>query len=86
MQENAFENVVWEMTAILSWPQCVNQDDATFSRLLAHGKHDDIMTWKPFFALLVTIRFWRCELLMFIWYKPEQAVEQTVKLVVIESH
>ena len=24
-QENAFENVVWEMVAILSWPQCVKQ-------------------------------------------------------------
>ena len=23
IQENAFENVVWKMTAILSWPQCV---------------------------------------------------------------
>ena len=23
MQENAFENVVWEMAAILSQPQCV---------------------------------------------------------------
>ena len=25
IQENAFENVVCEMTAILSWPQCVKQ-------------------------------------------------------------
>ena len=24
IQENAFENVVWKMAAILSWPQCVN--------------------------------------------------------------
>ena len=24
IQENAFENVFWEMVAILSWPQCVN--------------------------------------------------------------
>ena len=23
IQENAFENVVWKMSAILSWPQCV---------------------------------------------------------------
>ena len=24
IQENALENVVWEMSVILSWPQCVN--------------------------------------------------------------
>ena len=24
IQENAFENVIWQMTAILSWPQYVN--------------------------------------------------------------
>ena len=23
IQENAFENVIWKMAAILSWPQCV---------------------------------------------------------------
>ena len=26
IQENAFENVVWNMAAILSRPQCVNTD------------------------------------------------------------
>ena len=25
IQENPFENVVWKMAAILSWPQCVNE-------------------------------------------------------------
>ena len=25
IQENAFENFVWKMAAIWSWPQCVNQ-------------------------------------------------------------
>ena len=25
IQENAFENVVWKMASILSWPQCVNK-------------------------------------------------------------
>ena len=25
IQENAFENVVWKMAAILSWPQCVKE-------------------------------------------------------------
>ena len=25
IQENAFENVLWKMAAILSWPQCVNR-------------------------------------------------------------
>ena len=25
IQENAFENVVWKMAAILSWPQCVKR-------------------------------------------------------------
>ena len=24
IQENAFENIIWKMAAILSWPQCVN--------------------------------------------------------------
>ena len=26
IQENAFENVILEMEAILSWPQCVKRD------------------------------------------------------------
>ena len=28
IQENAFENVVWKMTAMLSWPQCVKHKRA----------------------------------------------------------
>ena len=38
-QENAFENVIWEMSAILFWPQCV--DPYTVG-------HDDVIKWKHF--------------------------------------
>ena len=40
IQENAFENVVWKMAAILSRPQCVNFGAG--NRLLRHGRHQAI--------------------------------------------
>ena len=38
IQENAFENVVCEMAAILSWPQCVNGSEALF---IPHSQYHD---------------------------------------------
>ena len=34
IQENAFDNLVWDMMAILSWPQCVNDYDMILIALL----------------------------------------------------
>ena len=43
IQENSFENVLWEMAAILSWPQCVNVawHDVTLAiqRTGLHNRH-----------------------------------------------
>ena len=36
IQENAFENVVWKMVAILSWPQCVKPDLGMFQNPVPH--------------------------------------------------
>ena len=34
IQENAFENVLWKVAAILSWPQCVNENYCTLIQIL----------------------------------------------------
>ena len=39
IQENAFENVVWKMSPILSRPQCVNISGIIAGRPLAMGDH-----------------------------------------------
>ena len=36
IQQNSFENVVWKMAAILSWPQCVKQFSAREWFILYH--------------------------------------------------
>ena len=51
MQENAFEHVVWEMAAILSRPQCVNQQltAATLGVFLVPCAHTETLQkliWK----------------------------------------
>ena len=38
IDKNAFENAVWKMAAILSWPQCVNWSPAVVSSL--RGKRE----------------------------------------------
>ena len=43
LQENAFENVVWKMAAILSRPQCVK----TYNDL-AGKEHYEIRYWSVF--------------------------------------
>ena len=52
IQENAFENVVCEMAAIFSQPQCVSQlAHLSVSELNHHlfmKLHDDVIKWKHF--------------------------------------
>ena len=36
IQENPFENVVWKMAAILSWPQCVNCASSPGTNVVIH--------------------------------------------------
>ena len=52
MQENAYENVVCEMAAILSRPQCVNT-----LKLGNHAQHfaDDIVSIKEIFYIWIQI-------------------------------
>ena len=47
IQENAFENVVWKMAAILSWPQCVMQQDyyGVMSCCHGHVTVSEILQW-----------------------------------------
>ena len=37
MQENAFENVVWNMAVIFSRPQCVNMTTVVLMSMILHG-------------------------------------------------
>ena len=47
IQENAFENVVWKMAAILSRPQCVNTEMEGKNPFILHGQY--LMTWCLFY-------------------------------------
>ena len=46
IQENAFENNVWKMSAILSWPQCVNVSFHFLKGSLLKKGHDVLTTWR----------------------------------------
>ena len=73
IKENAFENVVWKMAAILSRPQCVNWINSMYEGisivnevLLGWYQHIEAETkWPPFRRRCLQMHFLECKCMNF---------------------
>ena len=72
IQENAFENIVWEMVAVLSRPQCVNRVTLLFASSSIYNVSKDIYAW---FVLCCGFGFTSGTLLL-TWLKSNPRMEK----------